>query len=151
MQTKVDQNNFMKHLSDHLYVAGQLSTAEIEQAATAGIKTIINNRPDDEEPGQLKHQDAHALSASLGLDYHYLPMANGQPMPATLVDDFFQILENSDEAILAHCRSGMRSSVIWALGQIKNGNTDPDKAIACATAAGIPLGNARALLESITS
>ena len=141
----------MKHLSDHLYVAGQLSTADIEQAAAAGIKTIINNRPDDEEPGQLNNQDANSLASSLGLAYHYLPMANGQPMPATLVDDFYQVLADSDEPVLAHCRSGMRSSVIWAMGQIKNGKTDPDQAIAAATNAGIPLGNVRALLESIAS
>ncbi|MFT6048159.1 MAG: hypothetical protein ACI9WC_003877 [Arenicella sp.] len=149
--TNIEQNNFMTHLSDLLYVAGQLSTVDIQQAAAAGIKTIINNRPDDEEPGQLNHQDASSLASSLGLDYHYLPMPNGQPMPANLVDDFYKILEDSDQPVLAHCRSGMRSSVIWAMGQIKNGKTDPDQAIAAATAANIPLGNARALLESITS
>lgn len=148
--TSIDQNNFMKQLNDHLYVAGQLSTLDIEQAAAAGIKTIINNRPDDEEPGQLNFQEASNLASSLGLDYHYLPMANGQPMPATLVDDFYKILEDSDRPVLAHCRSGMRSSVIWAMGQIKNGNTDADRAIAAATAVNIPLGNARALLESIS-
>lgn len=140
----------MKHLSDHLYVAGQLNAIDIQQAAAAGIKTIINNRPDDEESGQFSHQDANSLASSLGLDYHYLPMANGQPMPATLVDDFYTVIANTDEPILAHCRSGMRSSVIWAIGQIENGKIDPNQAIAAATAAGIPLENARALLESIT-
>ncbi len=141
----------MKKLDDRLFVAGQLSKADIEQAAKAGIKTIINNRPDGEETGQMDHQTASEFSESLGMSYHYLPMPNGQPMPANLVDDFYQVIVDSEEAILAHCRSGMRSSVIWAMGQIKNKKLEVDQTINAANAAGIPLHNARALLEAVSN
>lgn len=139
----------MKQLHKHLYVAGQITELDFETLKSAGIKTIINNRPDDEEPGQFRSADAATLAKKNGIDYHYLPMVNGQPMPATLVEDFKTIIESSDEGILAHCRSGMRSSFIWALGQIPDGNISVDEAIEKAQAAGIPLGNARSVLESV--
>jgi len=76
-------------------------------------------------------------------------MANGQPMTATLVDDFKSIIDSTDAGVLAHCRSGMRSSFIWALGQIPEGNISVDEAIEKAHAIGVPLGNARTVLESV--
>ena len=45
----------------------------------------------------------------------------------------------------------MRSSFIWALGKIADGNISVDQAIEVAAAAGIPLNNARAVLESVQS
>ena len=141
----------MKQLHKQLYVAGQISAIDFESLKLARIKIIINNRPDNEEPGQLNSTEAAKLAEQNGMSYHYLPMANGQPMPPTLVEDFKAIIESNDDAVLAHCRSGMRSSFIWALGQIPEGNISVDQAIEKAQAAGIPLGNARAVLESAKS
>ena len=138
----------MKHLHNKLYVAGQLQPEDFATLAQAGIKIIINNRPDHEEPGQIDHQAAQALAQELGMKYHYLPMANGQPMPETLVADFKEIIDNNDENILAHCRSGMRSSFIWALGQIAEGTITPDQAIEAAAGAGISLNTVRPVLEN---
>lgn len=139
----------MKLLHKHIYVAGQISALDFESLKSSGIKTIINNRPDNEEPGQFSSHEAAKLAEENGIAYHYLPMANGQPMPPTLVEDFKAIIDTSNEAILVHCRSGMRSSFIWALGQIPDGQITVDDAIEKAQAAGIPLGNARASLESV--
>ena len=139
----------MKQLFDNIYVAGQINPADFAAIAESGIKVIINNRPDNEEPGQLSAQAAQALAAEHGMQYHYLPMANGQPMPESLVADFKAIIDQTNEPILTHCRSGMRSSFIWALGQIPEGNVSVDEAIEAAQSAGIPLANARAILESV--
>lgn len=139
----------MKHLHDNIYVGGQITEADFENIKAAGITLIINNRPDAEEAGQLSSSDAGQLAQEQGIDYHYLPMANGQPLPDNLVDDFKTIIENAKGGVLAHCRSGMRSSFIWALGQIPDGKISVDEAIEKAQAAGIPLANARAVLESV--
>lgn len=138
----------MKQLHNKLYVGGQITALDFESLKASGIKTIINNRPDNEEAGQLSSEDAAKLAAEHGISYHYLPMANGQPMPADLVEDFKTIVDSTDEAVLAHCRSGMRSSFIWALGEIPTGSVSVDEAIDKAQLAGIPLGNARAILEN---
>lgn len=138
----------MKQLFETLYVAGQLTPNDFPNLADAGIRTIINNRPDDEEPGQFNSAEAQQLAKEHGIAYHYQPMANGQPLPPTLVDDFKHVLDNTTEPVLAHCRSGMRSSFIWALGQIPTGVITVEQAIDAAQAAGISLGNARAVLEN---
>ena len=139
----------MKNLHEKIYVAGQLKATDFESLSASGIKTIINNRPDDEEPGQLSSKDAAKLAEENGMAYHYLPMVNGQPLAFNMVEDFKGIIDSSDGKILAHCRSGMRSTFIWALGQIPSGNISVDHAIEKAQAVGIPLDNARTVLESV--
>jgi sulfide:quinone oxidoreductase len=139
----------MKQLYKNIYVAGQIESKDFASMAEFGIKTIINNRPDNEEPGQFTAAAAQALAAEHDIEYHYLPMANGQAMPPTLVNDFKSVVDSSNDPILVHCRSGMRSSFLWALGQIPAGKVTVDQAIEAAQAAGIPLGNARAALESV--
>ena len=139
----------MKHLHGNIYVSGQITADDFPALQEAGIKTIINNRPDGEEPGQLTAAQAAELAEQYGMLYHYLPMVNGQPLPDNLVPDFKTAVEANDEPVLIHCRSGMRSSFLWAMGQIPAGNISVDDAIAAAFAAGIPLGNARAVLESL--
>ena len=140
----------MKKLYNSLFVSAQISLEDIEAIADAGIKTIINNRPDNEEPGQLTQQQASERAEALGINYVYLPMANGQPMPLSLVDDFKKVLDSTQDPVLAHCRSGMRSSIIWGLGQIASKSLSVDEVIEAAQGANIPLANFRHVLESAT-
>ena len=139
----------MKQLFDNIFVAGQINASDFPAMVEAGVKVIINNRPDNEEPGQFSSTDAEQLAKEHGIAYHYLPMANGQPLPENLVNDFKTIVNSTNDPILTHCRSGMRSSFLWALGQIEDGKVGVDQAIDCAQSAGIPLANARAVLESV--
>ena len=139
----------MKKLFNNIYVAGQITENDFASLAEAGIKVIINNRPDNEEPNQLPAAKAQELAQEHGIAYHYLPMANGQPLPENLVEDFKSIVNTIDEPILTHCRSGMRSSFIWALGQIEDGKISVDQAIESAQKADIPLANARSVLDSV--
>lgn len=139
----------MKHLFEQLYVSGQLHESDFETLAKDGISVIINNRPDNEQAGQLSAELGAQLAKENGMQYHYLPLANGQPLPPTLVDDFRKVMQSKDGKILAHCRSGMRSSLLWALGQIPHGTVTVEQAIEAAKAAGIPLDSARPLLQSV--
>ena len=139
----------MKKLTQNIYVSGQISSNDFAQMRNSGIKAIINNRPDGEEPGQLSAAEAAKLADEHNMDYHYLPMVNGQPLETSLVEDFKSIIDANDVPILTHCRSGMRSTFIWALGQIQAGTITVDDAINSAQAAGIPLSNARPALEAV--
>lgn len=139
----------MKTLYKNILVAGQINAATIKQLKELGIDTIINNRPDGEEPGQLTAEHAKELSEIEGINYIFLPMANGQPLSENLIEDFRAAVQAAKGNVLAHCRSGMRSSFIWALGAIAEGEVSVDEAIDAAQQAGIPLQNARAVLESV--
>ena len=57
-------------LSPGLSVAGRLDRADIEALAQAGVRTIVNNRPDGEDPGQLPAAEARRLAEAHG---HRLP------------------------------------------------------------------------------
>ncbi|NND81634.1 MAG: TIGR01244 family phosphatase [Gammaproteobacteria bacterium] len=138
----------MQQLYNNIYVSGQINPQDFPALQEAGIKVIINNRPDGEEPGQLDSAAAAELAQQHGMQYHYLPMANGQPLPDNLVADFKAVVDSGDDKVLAHCRSGMRSSVLWALGQVAEGQVTVDEAIEAGQGAGIPLHNARPMLEA---
>ena len=51
-------------------VAPQVTAADIADLAKEGVKTLINNRPDGEEPVQLSSADARAQAEKLGLLLH---------------------------------------------------------------------------------
>ena len=101
-------------------VAPQITTADIAEMAHEGIKTLINNRPDNEEPGQLAAADAKAAAEKLGLTYLYLPVRT-DTITAADVDAFARALKGSAKPILAHCRSGTRCYLLWAATQAAAG------------------------------
>jgi sulfide:quinone oxidoreductase len=101
-------------------VAPQVTANDIADLAKEGVKTLINNRPDGEEPGQLSSADARAQAEKLGLQYIYLPVRT-DAITAADVDAFARALKNSPKPILAHCRSGTRCYLMWAATQAAKG------------------------------
>jgi uncharacterized protein (TIGR01244 family) len=104
-------------INDFLSVAGQISKDDIAALAKAGFATIINNRPDSEEPGQLDHHDAEAEAKKRGLDYYYLPVVTGN-ITRNQIAEFDKLLLRSPKPVLAHCRSGTRCYLLWAAGRV---------------------------------
>jgi uncharacterized protein (TIGR01244 family) len=107
-------------LAPGLAAAGALSAADIEALAAAGTKTIINNRPDDEDPGQLSAAEASRLCAAHGIAYHHIPFV-GATLTAADIDAFEAVLKGAPQPVVAHCRSGTRSTMIWALTRMRAG------------------------------
>jgi sulfide:quinone oxidoreductase len=101
-------------------VAPQVTPSDIADLAKEGVKTLINNRPDGEEPGQLSSGDARAQAEKLGLQYIYLPVRT-DTITAADVDAFARALKSSPKPILAHCRSGTRCYLLWAATQAAQG------------------------------
>ena len=104
-------------LDDSTFVSGQVFPTDMATAAAAGVKTIINNRPDGEEPGQPPGAAIEAAAAAAGLAYCHIPVAGG--FSATQVDEMAQALDAGPA--LAFCRSGTRSTYLWALARAKQG------------------------------
>ena len=113
----------MKTLTDKLYVAGQISVKDLDAIAEAGIKTIINNRPDGEMLMQPKTADLAARASELNISFHDIPVAGGQVLPGQK-ETFAEILEQSDGPVLAFCRTGTRSTMLWALSQVHSLSTE---------------------------
>lgn len=124
-------------LAPGLSVAGRLGRDDIEGLARAGVRTIINNRPDDEDPGQLAAAEAGEIARGLGIAYHHIPIT-----AATLtrgdVDAFAAALRTASQPVVAHCRSGTRSTLLWALSRLREG-ADPLMLISEAARHGIDI------------
>src|SRR5690554_4990638 len=105
-----------KYLTSDLAVASQLSVADVQAAKDAGFNTIINNRPDNEEPGQPDNGQIARAASDLGLDFHYLPVISGQLLDSN-IEDFKQLLPELRRPVLMFCRSGTRCTHLWALSQ----------------------------------
>jgi uncharacterized protein (TIGR01244 family) len=127
----------LAELAPGLSAAGKLDRADIEALADAGVKTIINNRPDGEDPGQLPAADARKLAESRGIAYHHIPFT-AATLTKAQVDEFAATLAAATGPIVAHCRSGTRSTLVWALTRMRAG-ADPLALIAQAAGNGIDI------------
>ena len=124
-------------LGPELSVAGRLDRADIDALARAGVRTIINNRPDGEDPGQLPAAEARRLAEAHGIAYHHIPFTAATLTRAD-VDAFAATLRSVSQPVVVHCRSGTRSTLIWALTRLREG-ADPNALIAQAARHGIDI------------
>lgn len=108
----------MKALGKDVYVGGQVCVEELEQIAASGIRTLINNRPDGEMPGQPSHSEIKTAAEALGLTYVYLPMAGG--LTPDLVSGSEEAYASVPRPILAYCASGTRSAALWCFASVKS-------------------------------
>ena len=125
----------MRRLDQTTFVAvRQLTVGDVSQAAAAGIRLIVNNRPDGEEPGQPSSAEIEAAARAAGLDYRHIPVDGGFP-PETVA----AMAEALDRGpVLAFCRSGTRSTFLWALARARRGGP-AEESVAAAAAAGYDL------------
>jgi len=126
-------------LGPGLAVTGRLDRSDLESLARTGVRTIINNRPDGEDPGQLPAAEARRIAELHGLAYHHIPITAATLSRAD-VDAFAAALRDAPAPIVAHCRSGMRSTLLWALSRMRE-RADPLSLIAEAARHGIDIAN----------
>lgn len=103
-----------KALAPGISVTTQLSPDAIDTAAAAGFRTIINNRPDGEEAGQLSSAALETRVRSKGLSYAHIPVAPGQYDEAS-IEAFRTALDTLPGPVLAFCKSGTRATSLWGL------------------------------------
>ena len=132
-----------KTLAGDISVAGQIRPDDLE-ALAASFRTIVNNRPDGEEAGQPNSAQIEAEARRVGLQYAFMPITPGQLNEQAIVG-LSEVLANAPTPILAFCRTGTRSTSLWALTQA--GVRDPDEILKIAAAAGYDLSGLRPRLE----
>ena len=106
-------------LDEKVLVAGQIDESDVAQAAAAGVTTIVNNRPDGEEPGQPEGASIESAARSAGLDYVHIPVAGG--LSADQVEAMADAIDAAPGRRAASCRSGTRSTYLWALARARSG------------------------------
>ena len=124
-------------LSSGVRAAGALDRADIDALAETGVRTIVNNRPDGEDQGQLPATEARRIAEAHGIAYHHIPVTAATLSRAD-VDAFAAVLRDAPAPVVAHCRSGTRSALLWDLTRLREG-ADPLSLIATAAQHGIDI------------
>jgi sulfide:quinone oxidoreductase len=102
----------IRKLSDEVSVAGQITADDVPVLASHGFRAIVCNRPDGESHGQPPAAEIKAAAALAGLEFRYIPVHhNGSSMPAA---EFRAALEELPKPVLAYCRSGARSGMLYS-------------------------------------
>ncbi|SFK40237.1 TIGR01244 family sulfur transferase [Methylocapsa palsarum] len=113
----------VKQVGDRIFiaVAPKRGNRDIEEVAKGGMNLIINNRPDGESDDQMSSAEIEAAARSVGMDYVHIPVVPTQISDEQIAAMAEAIKQAGDGNILATCRTGMRSMIIFALAQAKIG------------------------------
>ena len=110
-----------RKLTDTFFAAPQISISDVEDAKAAGISLIINNRPEDESADQTSGAEIAAAAQAAGIAYVAIPVTHAG-FAEWQVTAMADAIEQADGKILAYCRSGTRSTLLWALARAAKGD-----------------------------
>lgn len=138
-----------RKLDDTIFVSPQIAPEDLAAAATLGVRLVINNRPDEEEPGQPAGATIAGAAEAAGLDYAAIPVTHaGFSHPQ--IDAMMRSLDAADGPVLAYCKSGTRSTFLWALARAKMGE-HPAVLVEKAAGAGYDLRPIRPMLDALAA
>jgi uncharacterized protein (TIGR01244 family) len=126
----------LRPLSPTVSVSAQLSPDVMPALAAAGFDRVISNRPDGEDPGQPTAAEMEAAARDAGLSFAWIPVT-GLPGPDQ-VAAVGELLADGAPTVM-FCRSGMRSTSVWAMSERLKG-ADAEDLRAAAAVAGYDLG-----------
>ena len=110
-------------VDDRVSVSGQLDPNDMKDVAAAGFTAVVNNRPDGEAFfGQPKTADLRAAAEAAGLKFLDLPFPGPRATPHQ-VRALADLLASGDDRVVAFCKSGMRSALLWGAASMANGRS----------------------------
>ena len=134
----------LKRLTRDLSVGSQPAPDDIAQLAKAGFRAIICNRPDGEEQHQLAWAELSETARRHRMQARHIPVvaiAIGQSDIAAFREALFVL----PRPVAAFCRTGTRSTILWALANAASLPTD--ERIKIAAEAGYDLEPFRSSLD----
>lgn len=138
-----------RQITDSVFASPQIDTDAIALAKGMGIVRIINNRPEGEEPDQTPGAEIESAARAAGMDYVAIPVTHAGFSQAQ-VDAMQAALDTAEGPVLAYCRSGTRSTLLWALARAKAGDNPATIASKAATA-GYDVSPVRQLIEMLAA
>lgn len=136
-----------RSVTNDLMVSPQIGLDAVAEAKALGVTLIINNRPEGESEDQVPGADIEAAARAAGLEYVAIPITHSgfsQPQVEAMV----AALQGAEGKGLAYCRSGTRSTLLWALAESAQGG-DPDSLTNMAAKAGYDVSPVRPLMDML--
>ena len=138
-----------RKLTDTVFASPQIGLAEVAAAKSQGIALIVNNRPEGESDDQVAGDEIAAAAAAAGIGYVAIPVTHAG-FSENQVHAMVQALEQAKGPVLAYCRSGTRSTLLWALAEASRGG-NPASIAAKAAEAGYDISPVRPLVDMLAA
>lgn len=113
----------LKSIDEGFSVSPQIQLEDVVEAKALGFKSIISNRPDGEEAGQITAEQVKQNVENSGLSFRHLPVISGK-ISDEEVASFREYLSNAETPVLGFCRTGTRCTHLWAMATASNDNID---------------------------
>ncbi|MGB3712068.1 MAG: TIGR01244 family sulfur transferase [Erythrobacter sp.] len=136
-------------LSPDMLASPQIEPGDLGKARSEGVTLVVNNRPDGEDPDAPQSAEIEKAARELDLAYLYLPVTHSG-ISAAQIDTLAESLAKADGKTLAYCRSGTRSTMLWALARVKGGAA-PDDISRAAAEAGYDLSPIRPMMDMLAT
>jgi uncharacterized protein (TIGR01244 family) len=141
--------NDFRQLTDDFWASPQIALGDVAEAKARGVALIVNNRPEGEAPDQVPGEAIEAAAKSAGIEYRAIPVTHSG-FSEEQVRAMAAAIDEAGGPVLAYCRSGTRSTLLWALAQAARGEV-PDTIAARAAGAGYDVGPIRALIDMLAA
>mgnify|MGYP006359293349 FL=1 len=107
------QNDILsKTLNAQVSVAGQMTTDKFQQLIKDGFKSVIVNRPDQEQGNTVSVAQLRQIAEQSQVSVIYQPILSGK-ISQTDVIEFAKYYNELPKPILMVCRSGSHSSILF--------------------------------------
>jgi sulfide:quinone oxidoreductase len=103
-------------LTPEISVSPQTAPADMDAIRAAGFRSLICNRPDGEGNDQPLFTEIRQAADDAGIEACYLPVDSGK-VGDDQARQFVDLFARLPKPVLAYCRTGMRSTTLWALAQ----------------------------------
>ena len=138
-----------RKLSANVWASPQVTVEDLAEAGRLGVKIVINNRPEGESEDQTPGAVIEAAAHAAGMDYRAIPVTM-QSLSQADVESMAEALGEAPGPVLAYCRSGTRSTLLWSLAQAARGE-DPAAIADAAAAAGYDVSPVRAAMDALAA
>ena len=116
-----------------LCTCGQPGPGAWEPLARAGVRTVVNLRPDDEIADRNEAEEVR----SAGLAYVHIPVRDADDLTREAAHALQQVLHSSPASVLVHCGSANRVGALWLIKRVIADGWDVEKATAEAQTIGL--------------
>jgi uncharacterized protein (TIGR01244 family) len=99
-------------LDAQVSVSGQMTTDDMSILKAQGVDLVVCNRPENESEDQTPFSDIAAAAKLNGIEIVNIPFSGGQMQPEQ-AEEFANLLAQY-QRVHAYCRTGNRSSQLWA-------------------------------------
>lgn len=138
-----------RQVTPTFWASPQIGFDDVREAAARGFALIVNNRPEGESEDQVPGAAIAAAAAELGLGYSAIPVTHAG-FSEDQVEAMTAALGEAEGPVLAYCRSGTRSTLLWALAQAAQGR-EPEAIAAEAAGAGYDVAPIRPMLDMLAA